>query len=375
MPASSNRKCVYSLGLNLNTKFLSNSAGSGGSGRGDARYTAFSMDWRAAASPLHWVTRAPVTSPPGTCVTSTRQSRPTLAEGGLIQAALDSIAQPRDVAVAQRPGLDRAAMLLVGQLPAQFRLAVLARAIVRGALGVGDSAWPRPPASPPPPAWPRRPSAAAFASASRLACSAKSASAALRASAAFSRGGLLRRQPLFPRSPSQPPLLASATALLFGGFAAAAVGLLSSLGAASAAAASWPYPPPSAAAAASASSAALRLVGGSAPLACLPRHGRRFLGGARARRLLRGASSCARCAACRTCESTTTASMGSGCKLGGALWAEISAASTRAPTSSSVQQHGNGDSPTSVHARNPAFNPRRCRPRWLPCGPAGARDP
>src|SRR5277367_2797609 len=79
-------RSAYSLGLNLNTKFLSNSAGSGGSGRGDARYTAFSMDWRAAASPLHWVTRAPVTSPPGIWVTSTKQSSPTLAEGGLIQA-------------------------------------------------------------------------------------------------------------------------------------------------------------------------------------------------------------------------------------------------------------------------------------------------
>ena len=35
---------VHSSGLNLNTKFLSNNAGSGGSGRGEARYTAFSID-------------------------------------------------------------------------------------------------------------------------------------------------------------------------------------------------------------------------------------------------------------------------------------------------------------------------------------------
>src|SRR3984957_11266750 len=51
---------------------------------------------------------------------------------------LDSIAEFSDIAVAQRAGLDRAAMLLVGQLPAQFRLAVLARALVGRTLGVGD---------------------------------------------------------------------------------------------------------------------------------------------------------------------------------------------------------------------------------------------
>src|SRR5260370_40263041 len=79
-------KYVYSLGLNLNTKFLSKSAGSGGSGRGDARYTAFSIDWRGAASPLHWGTRAPLTSPPGILGNSTKQSRPTLAHGGVIHA-------------------------------------------------------------------------------------------------------------------------------------------------------------------------------------------------------------------------------------------------------------------------------------------------
>src|SRR5580704_14918258 len=80
------REAFYSSGLNLNAKFLWKSAGSGGSGNGEARYTAFSMDWRTAASPLHCVTRALVTTPPGTWVTSTRQSTPTLAEGGLIHA-------------------------------------------------------------------------------------------------------------------------------------------------------------------------------------------------------------------------------------------------------------------------------------------------
>src|SRR5580658_11390501 len=84
--ARQSANAFYSSGLNLNAKFLWNRAGSGGAGNGEARYTAFSMDWRTAASPLHCVTRALVTTPPGTWVTSTRQSTPTLAEGGLIHA-------------------------------------------------------------------------------------------------------------------------------------------------------------------------------------------------------------------------------------------------------------------------------------------------
>src|SRR5882762_1644425 len=42
----------------------------------------------------------------------------------------------------------------------------------------------------------------------------------------------------------------------------------------------------------------------------------------------------ARCAACKTCESTTTASIGRGCKLGSGLRTEFNAASNRPPTSS-----------------------------------------
>jgi hypothetical protein len=65
----------------------SNSAGSGGDGSGDARYTAASTDSRSAASPpLQLSTRTEVTSPPGTWVTETVQEMPGCAEGGRIQA-------------------------------------------------------------------------------------------------------------------------------------------------------------------------------------------------------------------------------------------------------------------------------------------------
>src|SRR6185369_3586771 len=78
---------VHEVGANVSSKLRSNSAGSGGDGSGDARYTAASTDSRNAASPpLQLSTRTEVTSPPGTWVTETVQEMPGCAEGGLIQA-------------------------------------------------------------------------------------------------------------------------------------------------------------------------------------------------------------------------------------------------------------------------------------------------
>src|SRR5262245_2502228 len=77
---------TQSVGLNRSSRFRSNSAGSGGAGKGEARNTADSIDSRTAWSPLQLPTRTLVTSPPGTCVTYTTHSMPGLAEGGLSQA-------------------------------------------------------------------------------------------------------------------------------------------------------------------------------------------------------------------------------------------------------------------------------------------------
>src|SRR5271165_4506564 len=52
--------------------------------------------------------------------------------------SLDPIAQSRDIAVTQRAGLDGGAVFLVGQLFAQFGLALLAGALLRRVLGLGD---------------------------------------------------------------------------------------------------------------------------------------------------------------------------------------------------------------------------------------------
>src|SRR6266404_2595100 len=50
---------------------------------------------------------------------------------------LDSIAEPRDIAVPQGAGFGGAAVFLVGQLSAQFGLAVLPGAVIGGPLGIG----------------------------------------------------------------------------------------------------------------------------------------------------------------------------------------------------------------------------------------------
>ena len=330
------------------TKFLSNSAGSGGSGRGDARYTAFSIDWRTAASPLHWVTRAPVTSPPGTCVTSTRQSTPTPRRGRLDPRILDFIAQSGDIAVPQRTGLDGADDVPRRPVACAIRLPGPGGRAHRPRAWHRRLAWPRQPAWRPRPAWPRqllclgrafrRPQRLGLASArsaSRVALGLRFCFGARAARPPWRLGGLglcgrlgLLARPWRPAPPSR---LAR------------------------------PWPP--------ARLGVFRRLGGRRLRLC---------GGARPRGLLLGVV-CARCAACSTCESTTTASMGRGCTLGGLRWAEIRAATTSPATSTPCSNTDNTTGPRVftqelAHSTRAAAGPARAAAR-RPAAPDPSRNP
>src|SRR2546429_9713134 len=76
------RPHAHQSGLKLILRLRSNSAGSGGGGKGDARYTAASIDSRTAWSPLHSPILTCVTSPPGTWVTFSTHCIPGRAVGG-----------------------------------------------------------------------------------------------------------------------------------------------------------------------------------------------------------------------------------------------------------------------------------------------------
>src|SRR5690606_2725931 len=76
---------LHSSGTKSMMRLRSNSDGTDGSGRGDARRTASSIDRITASSPLQLVTRALMTSPLGICVTCTVQLMPGRALAGRLQ--------------------------------------------------------------------------------------------------------------------------------------------------------------------------------------------------------------------------------------------------------------------------------------------------